>query len=171
MGFNIYRYRTLENLKEIYDIPERLILSGPSGAIASYVKSVYESTKEDEWTLGEMELAALAMPGQDISSAAIIIDTGLAQEGTVTLYRLASIRGKSGLDSTEMIFHFKGLLINHPVTDAKAFRESFEVDASQPRKDIYENMQLSGGTRGGSWKWMEVEQILNAASVGPNTAK
>jgi len=163
MGFKIYRFEVGENLSETYQAPERLVLSGPTGPLAGYVKAV----NQHAWSLSEIELTALAKPGADIHSTAIVFEAGSDQPGHITLYRLISLHGRSLSDTTEMIAHFKILLNNKNVGDLVAFREKFTIESSIGKPDIYENLKLSGGTRSGTWRWMEIEQILNAGVMSP----
>lgn len=170
MGFNIYRHEVLENLRESYSRPERVILSGITGPIAAYAQALYLATKRSEWHLSERELAALVRPGTDIRNTALLFEAGSDQPGHITLYRLVSIRGVSTDDTTEMIVHFKSILANHAPADLAQFRQQFTVPPSESYPDLYENLKLSGGTRRGTWRWMEIEQILNATTLSPTTA-
>lgn len=163
MAFKMYRFEVGENLSETYTEPEKLILSGLGSPLAAYVKAV----KQDSWSLSEIELVALAKPGVDIHNTAILFEAGSDQPGHITLYRLVSLHGRSTDDSTEMIAHFKILLNNKNVGDLVAYRPKFTIESSLGKPDIYENLKLSGGTRSGTWRWMEIEQILNAGVMTP----
>ncbi len=163
MGFKMYRFEVGENLRETYHNPESLILSGFSSPLAGYVKAV----KQETWNLSEIELIALAKPGVDIHSTAILFEAGSDQPGHITLYRLVSLHGRSTDDTTEFIAHFKILLNNAKVGDLSSFRTKFTTDSSVGKPDIYENLKLSGGTRSGTWRWMEIEQLLNAGVIAP----
>ncbi len=170
MGFNLYQYQLLENQKESYVQPERLVFSGAHGPLAIYVQSVYKNSGHAEWELSEMELAALVRPGKDISGAVVLFETGNQRPGTITIHRVVSIHGRSTPSETEIVVHFKSLLSNFPIKDADVFRKSFEVPVVADHSDIYENLKLSGGISGGTWKWMESEQILTASVIAPTHA-
>lgn len=167
MAFKVYRHEVGLNLRETYHNPERLVLSGSGGPIASYVKSV----KPPVWDLSEMELLSLSRPGTDITGTAILFEAGSDQPGHITLYRLLEVHGHSSVDTTDMVAHFQVLLSNKPVGDIEAFRNCFTIDRAASRPDVYENLKLSGGTRSGSWRWMEIEQILNATVMSPAMAR
>lgn len=163
MGFKIYRYEVGENLSETYHEPEQLKLSGVNGPLAAYVKAM----KQDVWDLSELELAALTKAGSDIHNTAVLFETGSDQPGRITFYRLVSLHGKSSYDTTDMIAHFKVLLNNQKVGDVETFRTRFTAEPTAGKPDIYENLKISGGTRLGTWRWMEIEQILNATVMAP----
>jgi hypothetical protein len=167
MGFNLYRCLPVETAQETYDQPTRATLSGPHGPIASYVLSVCKPAGLSSWDLSELELVALLQTQRDATETALIFESTSAQAGHITLYRLQSIHGRSSTDSTEMVFRFRSLFGNHPTPDPAQFRQQFVVSAESTAPHIYENLKLSGGLNGGTWKWMEIEQILNAAMLSP----
>ena len=168
MGFNLYRHQPVEKLKETYDQPERAILSGPRGPIASYVLSVCKPEGLSSWDVSELELVALLQTPRDITHTAIIFESSSAQSGHITLYRLQSVHGRSSTDTTEMVFRFRSLFGNHPTADPALFRKKFTVSTETTTPHIYENLKLSGGLNGGTWKWMEIEQMLNATMISPS---
>jgi len=168
MGFNLYRCQPVEKLKETYDQPERVILSGPSGPIASFVQSVCKPEGLSSWDVSELELVALLGTQRDATHTAIIFESSSAQSGHITLYRLQSVHGQSSSDTTEMIFRFRSLFGNHPTADPALFRRQFTVSTETTAPHIYENLKLSGGLNGGTWKWMEIEQMLNATMISPS---
>lgn len=170
MGFNIYRHQVLENLRETYSQPERLILSGVTGPIAAYAQALYLATRRSQWDLSELELLALTKPGTNIQDMAVLFEAGSDQPGHITVYRLVAIHGISSDETTEMIFQFKSLIANHVTPDVVAFRKEFNTAPTESCPSIYENLKLSGGTKRGTWRWMEIEQILNATTMIPAVA-
>ena len=168
MGFNLYRCQPVETSKETYDQPERVILSGPHGPIASFVQSVCKPEGLSSWDVSELELVALLQTQRDVTHTAIIFESNSAQSGHITLYRLLSVHGESSYDTTEMIFRFRSLFGNHSTPDPALFRQQFTVSTETTSPHIYENLKLSGGLNGGTWKWMEIEQMLNATMISPS---
>jgi len=168
MGFNLYRCQSVEKSKETYDQPERIILSGAQGPIASFVHSVCKPEGLSSWDLSELELVALLGTKRDATQTAIIFESNSAQSGHITLYRLQSVHGESSYDTTEMIFRFRSLFGNHPAPDPALFRQQFTISTETTAPHIYENLKLSGGLNRGAWKWMESEQILNATMIYPS---
>ena len=168
MGFSLYRCeQQVEKSQEIYDQPKRAIFSGAKGPIAAYVLSVCKAEGLSSWDLSELELIALLEPDCAPSRTAIIFESSSARSEHVTLYRLHSVHGRSTDDTTEMVFRFRSLFGNHPTSDPAFFRLQFAASTLASSPHIYENLKLSGGLRGGTWKWMEIEQVLNAAMIQP----
>jgi len=168
MGFNLYRCdQQVDKSQEIYDQPQRAIFSGARGPVASYVLSVCKAEGLSSWELSELELIALLQTERDPTHTAIIFESSSAQSEHITLYRLQSVHGRSSADTTEMVFRFRSLFGNHPTSDPALFRQQFTVSTTASSPHIYENLMLSGGLRGGTWKWMEIEQALNAAMISP----
>ena len=168
MGFSLYRCeQQAEKSLEIYDQPQRATFSGAKGPIAAYVLSVCKAEGLSSWELSELELIALLQTGRDPTQTAIIFESSSARSEHITLYRLHSVHGRSSDETTEMVFRFRSLYGNHPVSDPALFRQQFTVSNSASAPHLYENLMLLGGLRGGTWKWMEIEQVLNAAMIQP----
>jgi hypothetical protein len=135
-----------------------LRLGGPSGLIASYVKSA-GSAAENHWNIPEDELLELA--GAQKGSDLVFFRPGkeLSPDGTMEIYRLESLHGVASSDRTDVVCFFSPLRIRESEAGV------WEIEPSRGQA-LCESLSLSGGTSGGQWLWTESPMTLGATVVG-----
>jgi len=163
MAFLIYKkYGNAETIR--YEQLQPLKLGGRDGLIAKHIKTL-TGDQTPSWKIGVSALLKLAGFAGAVDELAVLFDVAGKDASNVCLYELTRIHGSCADTSTQLALDFT-VVVDQEIGDAAAaYVRSFEIPVPEKPRFLGETLALSGGPRGGDWKWVGTSLQLGATVV------
>lgn len=145
-----------------YERISPLKLGGPDGLIARHVKSL-PAEQTSAWKLDAAGLLRLA--GAAGENLAVLFDAARNDDTAVCLYELTRIHGSCRDTSTNLALDFNVVLDRELSGIRPQSAAAFDSPLAATPKILREILALSGGPRGGDWKWGASPMQLGATVV------
>jgi len=165
MAFLIYS-KTVTGDKIRYERIKSIRLAGPEGLIARHVRSL-PTEQCVAWKLDADALHRLA--GAAGENIALLFDATTTDANTVCLYELTCLHGSCEDTSTNLALDFNIVVDRDLAGFLPGSTALFEAPPTETPKLLREILALTGGPRGGDWRWGASSMQLGATVVAAHS--
>jgi hypothetical protein len=162
MGFIVCTVEPLEGDQTRLRLVRRVNVTGQRGFFATQIPKLALAA-DGSWALSAAEFLRLAEPEAG-PAARIMFDLAPNDPDRIDLYEFLDVTGRSGEDSTDVLFHFKIACRNLRREKAPHGLDDLTLPGWEHAAALYEQLQLAGGLAGGKWSWSKTD--ISATVLG-----
>lgn len=144
-----------------YQRQRTLRLAGVDGLIAGYLRFHRSAEMPWRWQLDAQTLSQLATPGTGWKGTEVLFQSFDEASNQFQLYRVLGINGQSQSMDTDLVFTLCHLHQAPNEEDLAHFARPRPLDERQ----MLEALGLSGGLRGGKYRWTSPKMNIGAAVI------
>jgi hypothetical protein len=162
MGFILYKKEGSRDAMR-YTLVRHLSIVGKTGSFTAWLRSNAKKASPFQWELsGETLVNALA-PDVDAATHAIVMDMMPEKLAGASLCNVVSLAGSSEFEETDLVISMREISLVEVPACGTDIRKSFVCDARNKTSGLIESMGVSGGIRGGSYRWCAPKMNIGAA--------
>ena len=155
MGFIVCTVEPLEGGAVRVRLVRRVSVSGRRGLFALQLPKLV-GVDGGTWSLSADALLRLAEPEAG-PSAKLLFEVSPHDPDRIDLYEFLDATGRTGEQSSDVLFHFKVACAKLKRADAPHGLDDLTLPAWDRGPELYEQLRLSGGLSGGSWSWSKTD--------------
>ena len=163
MGFILYK-KEVGSKSATFTRVRKLSLIGGEGAMTEWLRAQTDAELPMKWQLGGADLLKAMAPDLDPATHVVVLDMMPGRMAGVSLCEVAMFAGYSDSDETDMVVSMREISGMEAILPAG---ESFTAPLKQDEPGLIESLGITGGTKGGSYRWCAPKMNIGAAVCSP----
>ena len=162
MGFLLYKKEGCCDSTR-YTLVRKMPMVGQSGALTTWLRSNSKATSPFSWELTGEKLVRAFAPDVAPATHTLVMDMMPEKLAGASLCNVVSIAGNSEHDETDIVIVMREISLVDMPAYGTDIRQSFICDSRVAVSDLIESIGISGGTRGGTYRWCAPKMNIGAA--------